>query len=262
MASHPLFDISGTTALVTGSSRGIGLALAAGLLEAGCTVVLNARDPQRLEAAREQLAASPAAVDGPGRVLAVPFDGTDSGAVREGVARVEEEAGPIGVLVNNTGMQHRQPLLDFPDEKWHQLLATNLTSAFFVGREVARRMAPRGRGKIINVASLQSEVTRPGITPYAATKGGLKMLTKGMCADLAPSGICVNAIGPGYFDTELTQALVADEQFSAWVRGRTPAGRWGDVRDLVGALLFLASPASDFVNGQVVYVDGGMTCVL
>ncbi|MBC3760781.1 SDR family oxidoreductase [Quadrisphaera oryzae] len=265
MTSHPLFDISGTTALVTGSSRGIGLALAHGLLEAGCTVVLNARDPQRLEAAREQLETSEAgrrAADAGGRVLAVPFDGTDAGAVREGVARVEEEAGPIGVLVNNTGMQHRQPLLEFPDEKWHQLLATNLTSAFFVGREVARRMAPRGRGKIINIASLQSEVTRPGITPYAATKGGLKMLTKGMCADLAPSGICVNAIGPGYFDTELTQALVADEQFSAWVRGRTPAGRWGDVRDLVGALLFLASPASDFVNGQVVYVDGGMTCVL
>lgn len=262
MASHPLFDIFGTTALVTGSSRGIGLALATGLLEAGCTVVLNARDPHRLEAAREQLAASAAARDGGGRVLAVPFDGTDAAAVRDGVARVEEEAGPIGILVNNTGMQHRQPLLEFPDEKWHQLLATNLTSAFFVGREVARRMAPRGRGKIVNVASLQSEVTRPGITPYAATKGGLKMLTKGMCADLAPSGICVNAIGPGYFDTELTQALVADEQFSAWVRGRTPAGRWGDVRDLVGALLFLASPASDFVNGQVVYVDGGMTCVL
>lgn len=258
MGSHPLFDIDGATALVTGSSRGIGLALAHGLLEAGCTVVLNARDPQRLEAARAQLAAS----QPHGRVVAVAFDGTDAEAVRHGVARIEAEVGPIDVLVNNTGAQHRAPLLEFPDEAWHGLLATNLTSAFLVGREVARAMVPRGRGKIVNICSVQSEVTRPGITPYAATKGALKMLTKGMCADLAPSGICVNAIGPGYVDTELTAALVADETFSAWVRGRTPAGRWGTVEDLVGALVFLSSPASDFVNGQVIYVDGGMTSVL
>ncbi len=256
--SHPLFDIGGATALVTGSSRGIGLALAAGLLDAGCTVVVNARDPERLEAARERLAAG----HPDGRVVAVAFDGTDPDAVRAGVARIEAEVGPIDVLVNNTGAQHRAPLLEFPDEAWHGLLATNLTSAFLVGREVARAMVPRGRGKIITICSVQSEVTRPGITPYAATKGALKMLTKGMCADLAPSGICVNAIGPGYVDTELTAALVADETFSAWVRGRTPAGRWGRVEDLVGALIFLASPASDFVNGQIIYVDGGMTSVL
>ncbi len=256
--SHPLFDITGATALVTGSSRGIGLALAGGLLQAGCTVVLNAREPQRLEAARAHLAES---VPG-GRVVAVAFDGTDAAAVRDGVARIEAEVGPIDILVNNTGQQHRAPLLEFPDEAWHALLATNLTSAFLVGREVARAMVPRGRGKIVTICSVQSEVTRPGITPYAATKGALKMLTKGMCADLAPSGICVNAIGPGYVDTELTAALVADETFSAWVRGRTPAGRWGRVEDLVGALIFLASPASDFVNGQIIYVDGGMTSVL
>jgi gluconate 5-dehydrogenase len=254
---HPLFDVSGSRALVTGSSRGIGHALATGLLEAGCTVVLNGRDPARLEEARAGLAERFGDL-----VRAVAFDATDADSVRDGVARIEGEVGPLDVLVNNTGAQHRAPFLDFPDEAWHRLLATNLTSAFLVGREVGRAMASRGRGKIVNVASLQSEVTRPGITPYAATKGGLKMLTKGMCADLAPHGLCVNAIGPGYFDTELTSALVADEEFSAWVRGRTPAGRWGDVRDLVGTLLFLVSPASDFVNGQVVYVDGGMTCVL
>jgi gluconate 5-dehydrogenase len=159
-------------------------------------------------------------------------------------------------------MQRRAPFTEFAVDDWHELLATNLTSAFLVGREVARRMQPRGRGKIINIASLQSEVSRPGIAPYAATKGAIKMLTRGMCGDLGGSGICVNAIGPGYFETELTSALVADEVFSAWVRGRTPAGRWGRVEDLIGTLIYLASDASDFVNGQIVYVDGGMLSVL
>ncbi|MFJ7298079.1 SDR family oxidoreductase [Streptomyces collinus] len=255
--SHPLFDITGKVALVTGSSRGIGKALAEGLLEAGCTVVLNGRDAAALEAARAELAA--AAGD---RVRTAAFDVTDSAAVSAGVARVEEEAGPIDILVNNTGVQHRAPLLEFGDDDWRRLVDTNLTSAFLVGREVARRMAPRGHGKIVNICSLQSEAVRPGIAPYAATKGGLKMLTKGMCADLGPLGIQVNGIGPGYFDTELTSALVADEEFSAWVRRRTPAGRWGHTDDLVGALIFLASPASDFVGGQVLYVDGGMLSVL
>ncbi|WP_328781265.1 SDR family oxidoreductase [Streptomyces canus] len=255
--SHPLFDITGETALVTGSSRGIGKALAKGLLEAGCTVVLNGRDTTALQETRKELAASFG-----DRVRTAAFDVTDSAAVTAGIARIEEETGPIGILVNNTGVQHRSPLLEFTDADWHRLLDTNLTSAFLVGREVARRMAPRHRGKIVNICSLQSEAVRPGIAAYSATKGGLKMLTKGMCADLGPLGIQVNGIGPGYFDTELTSALVADEEFSAWVRKRTPAGRWGAVDDLVGALLFLASPASDFVNGQVLYVDGGMLSVL
>ncbi|MFF9177460.1 SDR family oxidoreductase [Streptomyces sp. NPDC014793] len=255
--SHPLFDVTGKVALVTGSSRGIGKALARGLLEAGCTVVLNGRDAAALEAARAELA-----TEFGDAVVAEAFDVTDSAAVAGAVARIEDEVGPVGVLVNNTGAQRRAPLLDFTDEDWHTLLDTNLTSAFLVGREVARRMVPRGHGKIVNICSLQSEAVRPGIAPYSATKGGLKMLTKGMCADLGPHGIQVNGIGPGYFDTELTSALVADEEFSAWVRGRTPAGRWGDVADLVGALLFLSSPASDFVNGQLLYVDGGMLSVL
>jgi len=255
--SHPLFDITGRVALVTGSSRGIGKALAKGLLEADCTVVLNGRDAEALEAARAELAAAFG-----DRVRTAAFDVTDSAQVTAGIARVEEEAGPIDILVNNTGVQHRAPLLEFTDDDWRRLVDTNLTSAFFVGREVARRMAPRGHGKIVNICSLQSEAVRPGIAPYSATKGGLKMLTKGMCADLGPLGIQVNGIGPGYFDTELTSALVADEEFSAWVRKRTPAGRWGQVEDLVGALIYLASPASDFVNGQLLYVDGGMLSVL
>ncbi|MFE4640684.1 SDR family oxidoreductase [Streptomyces sp. NPDC056730] len=255
--SHPLFDITGRTALVTGSSRGIGKALAKGLLEAGCTVVLNGRNITALQATATELAASFG-----NRVRTAAFDVTDPAAVSAAIARIEEETGPIDILVNNTGVQQRASILEFTDDDWHRLLDTNLTSAFLVGREVARRMAPRRHGKIITICSLQSEVVRPGIAAYSATKGGLKMLTKGMCADLGPLGIQVNGIGPGYFATELTSALVADEEFSAWVRARTPAGRWGAVEDLVGALVFLSSPASDFVNGQVLYVDGGMLSVL
>jgi gluconate 5-dehydrogenase len=254
---NDLFDITGRVALVTGSGRGIGYALAKGLLGAGCSVALNDRDPEVLERARAQLATETG-----GDVHAMLFDVTDPGAVTEGVAAVEAEAGPIDILVNNAGMQYRSNLLEFPDDMWDKMLRTNLTSAFLVGREVARRMVPRGRGKIVNICSLQSERVRPGIAAYSATKGGLKLLTQGMCADLGPAGIQVNGIGPGYFETELTAALVADATFSEWIRSKTPLGRWGKVDDLVGALIFLASPASDFVSGQVLYVDGGMLAVL
>ena len=253
----PLFDITGRVAVVTGSSRGIGLALAEGLAAAGAEVAVNARDGPALaevaRALRDRTGAS---------VHAVPFDVTDPAAVSAGIARIEDTVGPIEICVNNAGLQRRAPFTELPVADWDALVATNVTSAFLVGQAVARRMQPRGRGRIINIASLQSEVSRPGIDAYAATKGALKMLTRGMCADLAPYGICVNAIGPGYFETELTSALVADEEFSAWVRGRTPAGRWGRVEDLVGTLIWLASDASRFVNGQVVYVDGGMLSVL
>jgi len=255
--SHPVFDISDRVALVTGSSRGIGKALAQGLLEAGCVVVLNGRDETALAKTREELAELTG-----GTVFAESFDVTEPDAVADGVARIEERAGALDILVNNAGTQHRTPFTEFATEDWHRLIATNLTSAFLVGREVSRRMAARGHGKIVNICSVQSEVVRPGIAPYSATKGGLKLLTKGMCADLGPSGIQVNGLAPGYFDTELTSALVADEKFSAWVRERTPAGRWGDVSELVGALIFLCSPASSFVNGQLLYVDGGMLSVL
>jgi gluconate 5-dehydrogenase len=257
LSPHPLFDIAGRVALVTGSGQGIGKALAQGLAEAGCTVVLNGRNPDKLEATRTELIAATGA-----NVAAQAFDVTDPQQVEQGIAAVETTVGPLDIVVNNTGAQHRTPLVDFADADWYRLLETNLTSAFLVGREAARRMTPRGRGKIINICSVQSETVRPGIAPYSATKGGLKMLTKGMCADLGPAGIQVNGLGPGYFETELTSALVADETFSTWVKGRTPAGRWGQVTDLVGAMIFLSSPASDFVNGQVLYVDGGMLAVL
>jgi gluconate 5-dehydrogenase len=219
--------------------------------------VLNGHDDERLEATRAAMAARTG-----GAVHAVAFDVTDPDAVESGVAAIEELVGTLDILVNNVGTQHRATLVDFPDQDWYRLIDTNLTSAFLVGRAVARRMAPRGAGKIVNIVSLQSEVARPGIAPYAATKGALKMLTKGMCADLAPAGIQVNAIGPGYIATELTSDLMADPDFDAWVRGRTPAGRWGEPADLVGPLLFLCSPAADFVTGQILYVDGGVLAVL
>jgi gluconate 5-dehydrogenase len=254
------FDIQGRTALVTGSSRGIGRTLAEGLVGAGCSVALHGRDPATLEEAAAALA-GPAERSG-ARVHSVAFDVTDPDAVTAGVGAVESELGPLDILVNNAGVQHRSPLLDFPDDAWHRVIETNLTSAFLVARAVARGMVARGHGKIVNVASLQSELARAGTAPYAASKGGLKMLTRGMCAEWGPAGLQVNAIGPGYFKTELTSVLVNDPEFDAWVRARTPAGRWGSTEDLVGALLFLASPASDYVNGQVLHVDGGMTAVV
>jgi gluconate 5-dehydrogenase len=243
-----VFDISGRTALVTGSTRGIGRTLAQGLHDAGAQVILHGRDEE---------AAARAASELPG-ARHVAFDVADAAAVARGV----QAAGELDILVNNAGIQHREPLLDVSEEVWRRVLDTNLTGAFLVGREVARGMVARGRGKIINVASLMSELARSGIGPYAAAKGGLKMLTRSMCAEWGPAGVQVNAIGPGYFATELTRALVEDEAFDAWVRGRAPAGRWGRVEDLIGALLFLASPASDYVCGQVVYVDGGLTAVV
>ncbi len=253
-----LFDLTGRTALVTGSTRGIGYALARGLLTAGARVVVHGRDEDRAVAAASVLAGG----EGTGLTLPVAFDVASAASVDEGVARIEAEWGTPDILVNNAGVQRRAPVLDFSVADWDELVATNLTSAFLVSQRVGRGMAERGSGKIVMIGSVQSRLARPGIAPYSATKGGVVMLTRGLCADLGPKGIQANALCPGYIDTELTQALVDDAEFSEWVRGRTPAGRWGSVEDLVGALVFLVSDASAFVNGQVLYVDGGMTAVV
>ena len=251
-----MFDLSGRRALVTGSGQGIGLALASALAGAGAAVVLNGRDEAKLDRAAVALRASGASVD------VVAFDVTDIAAVAAGVARIEDGIGPLDILVNNAGIQRRMPLEDFPEATWRELMHINLDSVFYVAQAVARRMIPRGRGKVVNVCSVQSELGRPGIAPYSASKGAVKMLTKGMCADWARYGLQVNGLGPGYFATELTASLVADPEFSAWLCKRTPAGRWGRVEELGGAMVFLASGASDFVNGQVIYVDGGLTSVV
>ncbi|MBL4916813.1 SDR family oxidoreductase [Szabonella alba] len=247
-----LFDLSGKTALVTGSSQGIGLALAKGLAEAGARVVLNGRDAARLQTA---------AADIPG-ALTLPFDATDHAGVRAAVDGFEAENGAIDILVNNAGMQHRGPLEEFPAEAFERLLQTNVASVFHVGQAVARHMIKRGAGKIINIASVQTALARPGIAPYTATKGAVGNLTKGMATDWARHGLQCNAIAPGYFETPLNAALVADPAFSEWLAKRTPAGRWGRVEELVGACIFLASPASSFVNGHTLYVDGGITASL
>ena len=252
-----LFDLTGRTALVTGSTRGIGYAFARGLLDAGARVVVHGRDPGGAQQSAARLAEETG-----GQVTAAGFDVTDADAVDAGIAAIEQTWEVPDIVVNNAGIQRRTPLVDFTVEDWNNLVATNLTSAFLVGRRVARGMVERGSGKIVNVGSVQSRLARPGIAPYSATKGGIAMLTRGMCADLGPSGIQANAIAPGYVATELTSALVDDAEFTAWLSARTPAGRWGRVEELVGTLVFLSSAASDFVNGQVIYVDGGMTAVV
>ncbi|ALA17383.1 MULTISPECIES: glucose 1-dehydrogenase [unclassified Chelatococcus] len=248
-----IFDLSGRTALVTGSGQGIGLAIARGLAAAGARVVLNGRDAAKLDKAAGLIRAAG------GEAVAMPFDVTDATAAREGVARIEHEVGPLTILVNNAGIQRRAPLEDFADEDWHQIIHTNLDSVYYVGQAAARHMIPRGYGKIINICSVISELARPTIAPYAASKGAVKMLTKGMAADWGRHGIRVNGIGPGFFATEMNSALVENADFTAWLTKRTPLGRWGKVEELAGAAIYLSAPASDFVTGHVLYVDGGVT---
>jgi gluconate 5-dehydrogenase len=253
MTKRGLFDLSGKRALITGSSLGIGRALAEGLAEYGAEVVMNARNVDRLADSAATLRAKGY------EVHTQAFDVTDGAAVAAGVAQIEDKIGPIDILINNAGMQFRAPLEDFPEDKWDLLLRTNITSAFLVGKAVAKHMITRKAGKIINIASVQAELARPGIAPYTATKGAIRNLTKGMATDWAQYGMQINAIAPGYFATPLNQALVDDPDFTEWLQKRTPAGRWGNVEELVGAAVFLAGSGSSFVNGHTLYVDGGMT---
>jgi gluconate 5-dehydrogenase len=248
-----LFGLEGRVALVTGSSAGIGAAIARGLAGAGASVVVNGRSPEKIDSVVASIVAAG------GKAHGVPFDVTIGAEVRAGVVRIEREIGPIDILVNNAGMQRRGPLEDFAEETWRELMRANVDSVFLVAQAVARAMIPRKRGRIVNICSVQSELGRAGIAPYTASKGAVKMLTKGMAIDWGKYGIRVNGLGPGYFRTELNKALVEDEKFSSWLGARTPLGRWGEVDELVGAAIFLASDASSFVNGHILYVDGGVT---
>jgi gluconate 5-dehydrogenase len=253
---NQLFSLEGRIALVTGSTGGIGGALARGLAEAGAKVVINGRDEARAKAAAESLRAE-------GWLAAhAAFDVTDATAVEAGVGRIEAEIGPIGILINNAGVQQRAPAEDFPVEGWRRVMGANLDGPFFVAQAVGRRMLPRGQGRIVNICSVMSELGRASIVPYTASKGGIKMLTKGLATEWGPKGITVNGIGPGYFATDMNTALVQDSAFTAWVEGRTPLRRWGKVEELVGAAIYLASPAASFVNGHILYVDGGMTAAV
>jgi gluconate 5-dehydrogenase len=256
MITANTFRLDGRIALITGSSAGIGLALARGLGQVGATVVLNGRNNEKLTVVADALRAEGLSVH------SRAFDVTDALSVTAAVDDIETNIGPIEVLINNAGIQRRAPLQDFPVEDWHELMRTNLDSVFLMGQAVARKMIPRKKGKIVNICSVQSELGRPNIAPYTASKGAVKMLTKGMAIDWGPHGINVNGLGPGYFKTELNEKLVADETFNAWLIGRTPSRRWGNVEDLAGAAVFLSSDASAFVNGHILYVDGGVTATL
>jgi gluconate 5-dehydrogenase len=251
-----LFSIEGKTALVTGSSEGIGFVLAKGLAEAGARIIINGRDKDKLSAAARVLREEYGLVD------ELAFDVTDHKQVRQEIDYYHKNTGQIDILVNNAGMQHRGPLEDFPADMFEKLMRTNVSSIFNVGQAVGRHMIERGNGKIVNIASVQSMLARPGIAPYTATKGAVVNITKGMATDWAGKGIQVNAIAPGYFETRLTADLVADPEFSAWLQKRTPAGRWGKMEELIGVCIFLSSSASSFVNGQTIFVDGGITASL
>ncbi len=251
-----IFDLTGRTALVTGSSRGLGLAIAIGLAEAGASLVLNGVDAERLEEAAGKLRSA-------GHVVrTAAFDVTDEKAVVEVFETFDKEGIAIDILVNNAGIQLRKPMVELTTPEWQRVMDTNLTSAFVVGREAAKRMIARKSGKIINIGSLTSELARATVAPYTVAKGGIKMLTRSMTAEWAEHGIQVNAIGPGYMLTDMNEALINNPQFDAWVKGRTPARRWGKPEELVGTAVYLASPASNYVCGQIIYVDGGMISVL
>jgi len=253
---NPLFEIAGKVVLVSGSSRGLGSAIARGLGEAGATVVLNGRDESRLRKAVDEFKADDI------HALGFAFDVTSAGQIAAAIPKIESQVGPIDVLVNNAGIMRRAPLEDLSEQDWRDVLDTNLTAPFLLAQQVARGMIRRKQGKIINICSLMSELGRNTTGAYAAAKGGLRMLTRAMATEWARHNIQVNGIGPGYFLTEMTGKLAEDPKFDAWLRARTPAGRWGDPRELVGTAIFLAAPASDFVNGQIIYVDGGILAAL
>jgi gluconate 5-dehydrogenase len=254
--SQALFDLSGRTALVTGSSRGLGRAIAEGLAKAGARVMVNGVDPARVEAATAEMCAAGHAADGSA------FDVTNEVEIVAAFERFDAEGIEVDILVNNAGIQVRKPLIEFSSAEWRKVIETNLTSAFIVGREAAKRMIPRKRGKIINIGSLASELARPTVGPYTAAKGGIRNLTRSMAVEWAASGVQANAIGPGYMLTDMNQALVNNADFNAWLMSRIPSKRWGRPDELVGAAVFLASSASDYVNGQIIYVDGGMLAAM
>jgi gluconate 5-dehydrogenase len=250
------FSLGGKTALVTGSGSGLGFAMARGLAQAGARVVLNGRDRDKLDAAATTLRGEGLAIE------TAAFDVTDSAAVNAGVGELVGRVGEIDILVNNAGMQHRGPIESFSDADWRRLMATNVDAPFFVARAVIPAMKASRAGKIINIGSLMSRLARPTTVPYQTSKGAIAMLTRGLAVELAPFNIQVNAIGPGFFRTEMNAALTGNPEFSAWVEKRTPAGRWAAPEELAGAAVFLASPASAFVTGQILYVDGGFTAAM
>lgn len=254
--SIKLFDLSGKTALITGSSRGLGFAFADGLAAAGARVILNGVNTERLEEAAEEMKSKGY------EVLTAAFDVTDENAIVEAFKRFDADGIEVDILMNNAGIQFRKPMLELETSDWQRVLDVNLTSSFVIGREAAKRMAKRGKGKIINIGSLTSELARATVAPYTVAKGGIKMLTKAMAAEWGEKGIQSNAIGPGYMVTDMNEALINNPEFDKWVKDRTPMRRWGLPQELAGTAIYLASDASNYVSGQIIYADGGMISVL
>ncbi len=253
---NSLFNLSGKIALITGSSQGIGFGIARGLGQAGATIILNGRDKEKLNQAISTLSQEGLNVHG------YSFDVSDPKQIDQNISTIEREMGTIDVLVNNAGITKRGPLETIEESIWREVIETNLTAVFLISKRVGKGMIDRKSGKIINICSLMSEISRPTIAPYTASKGGVKMLTRAMAVEWAKYNIQVNGIGPGFIVTEMNRPLLADEKFNAMVRSRTPAGRWGQPSDLVGAAVFLASSASDYVTGQIIYVEGGLLSAL
>ncbi len=254
--STDLFKLAGKTALITGSSRGLGRAMAEGMARAGARVVINGTDAGRVSEAVNAMNADGMQATG------CVFNVTDEATIKASFERFDTEGTAIDILVNNAGIQFRKPMVELETADWQRVIDTNLTSAFVIGREAAKRMIARGHGKIINIGSLMSGLGRATVAPYTAAKGGIKSLTQAMTAEWAGLGIQANAIGPGYMITDMNQALIDNPAFDSWVKGRTPSKRWGKPEELVGAAIFLASPASDYITGQIIYVDGGMTAII
>ena len=252
-----VFDLTGRTALITGSVRGIGFALAEGLCNAGATVIVNGRKQDAVDEAVAKLRAKGFQARG------AVFDVAEELAVVAAFENFDRDGVEIDILINNAGIQFRKPMVELELKDWERVIDTNLNAAFLVGREAAKRMIARGRGgKVINIASLTSEAARATVAPYTAAKGGIKMLTRSMSAEWAKFNIQANAIGPGYILTEMNTALIENPEFDAWVKASNPAGRWGKPDELAGTAVYLASSASNYVNGQIIYVDGGWLSVL
>jgi gluconate 5-dehydrogenase len=254
--TYAAFDLTGKVALVTGAYRGLGLAIARGLAQAGATVVLNGRRPEELATAANKLG-------GEGlRASTAVFDVTDAAAIKRAVDGIEASYGHLDIVVNNAGIQRRHPIVAFPKQDWDDVMATNLTAPFLVSQAALPPMIARRAGKIIHIASMLSDLARPTVVPYMAAKGGVRQLTRGMAVELAPHNIQVNAIAPGYFATEMNRALLDNAEFDGWVKKRTPAGRWGEPDEIAGIAVFLASPAANYVTGQMIMIDGGMSVAL
>lgn len=254
--NNPMFDLTGRTALVTGSSRGLGRAMAEGLARAGANIIVNGTRSDSVQAAAAEMRAAGFTAEG------LAFDVTDEAAILRAFADLDARGVAVDILVNNAGIQLRKPMVDLSTAEWQRVIDTNLTSAFVIGREAGRRMVARKHGKIINIGSLTSDLARATVAPYTVSKGGIKMLTRAMAAEWAEHGVQANAIGPGYMLTDMNQALIDNPAFDAWVKGRAPARRWGLPEELAGVAVFLASPAANYINGQILYVDGGFSAVL